>query len=77
MFDFRIINTLDGNQIIDPSLKTPYDSLTPSEFMEYTEMDQQMAYMDRLERKRQKAAEHQRKLAKNPLRKIACMCGII
>lgn len=77
MFQFRIIAIGDGVDIIDRDLQTPYDSLTPSEFMEYTEMDQQMAYMDRLERKQQKAAEHQRKLARNPLRKIACMCGIM
>lgn len=29
MFNFRIITTADGNQIIDRNLKTPYDALTP------------------------------------------------
>lgn len=29
MFNFRIIDTVDGNQIIDRNLKTPYNSLTP------------------------------------------------
>lgn len=76
MFDFRIITDQDGNQIIDPSLKTPYDSLTPSEMVEYIETDKQMAFMDRLLRKRLKE-EHQRKLARNPLRKLACFCGIL
>lgn len=77
MFDFRIINATDGNQIIDPSLKTPYDSLTLSEMIQYIEIDKHMAIMDRMERKRQKAEEHQRKLEKNPLYRIACMCGIM
>lgn len=27
MFNFRIITTADGNQIIDRKLKTPYESL--------------------------------------------------
>ena len=76
MFDFRIITDQDGNQIIDPSLKTPYDSLTPSEMVEYIETDKQMAFMDRLLRKRLKE-EHQRKLERNPLRKFACLCGIL
>ena len=77
MFDFRIITTADGIDIIDRDLRTPYDSLTPSELIEYTEMDKQMAFMDRLERKRRKSEEHQQKLARNFLLRFACFCGII
>lgn len=77
MFQFRIITIDDGVDIIDRDLQTPYDSLTPSEFIEYIELDKQIAYMDRMEAKRHKAAVRQRKLARNPLRKIACFCGIM
>lgn len=77
MFQFRIITIEDGIDIIDRDLQTPYNSLTPWEYAEYTEMDKQMAIMDRLEKKRQKAAEHQRKLVRNLFRKIACLCGIM
>ena len=77
MFNFRIINTADGNQIIDRNLKTPYEALTPTQMMEYTELDNQMAFMDRMERKAKQKVEHVRKLAKNPLYKIACMVGLI
>ena len=35
MFDFRII-TIDGKEIIDNSLKTPFNSLTQSDFEKYT-----------------------------------------
>ena len=35
MFEFRIINIADGNQIIDRSLKTPYKALTPLQMMKY------------------------------------------
>lgn len=41
MFNFRIINLPDGNQIIDPSLKTPYNALTPLQMVEYQEIDAQ------------------------------------
>ncbi len=77
MFDFRIIETPDGNQIIDRNLKTPYNSLTPLQMVEYTEMDTRLAYMDRLERKRREEAERQRKHLRNPFYRLACACGIV
>ena len=45
MFDFRLINTPDGNQIIDTTLKTPYSSLTPIQMVEYTEVDNRLALL--------------------------------
>lgn len=77
MFDFRLFNTPDGNQIIDKTLKTPYESLTPSQMLEYMEVDNQLSFMERMEKKRQREAEQKRKLAKNPLWKLACVCGIV
>lgn len=53
MFNFRIIDTVDGNQIIDKTLCTPYESLTAIQMMEYIEVDNQLAYMDRIEHKLQ------------------------
>jgi len=76
MFNFRIIETADGNQIIDRSLKTPYNALTPLQMVEYMEMDNQLAFMDRIERKAKEKAEHMRKRARNPFYRLACMCGI-
>ena len=66
MFNFRIIDTADGNQIIDRNLKTPYNALTPTQMMEYMEMDSQLSFMDRMERKARAKAERTRKLARNP-----------
>lgn len=77
MFNFRIIETADGNQIIDRNLKTPYNALTPIQMVEYVEMDNRLAYIDRLERKARKEAERQQKRARNPFYKLACMCGMI
>ena len=76
-FNFRIINTPDGNQIIDETLKTPYAALNPVQMVEYTEVDNNLAYMRRLERQKRREAERQRKMSRNPLWKLACMCGIV
>lgn len=76
MFDFRIINTADGNQIIDRKLKTPYSSLTPIQMLEYAEMEDRLAYMDRMEKKARQKAEQIRKVSRNPLYRIACAVGI-
>lgn len=77
MFDFRLFNTPDGNQIIDRTLKTSYESLTPLQMLEYMEVDIQLSSMERLEKKQRREAEQKRKLAKNPLWKLACVCGIV
>lgn len=76
MFNFRLFNTLDGNQVIDKTLKTPYESLTPLQMLEYMEVDNQLSFMERLEKKQKREAERKRKL-KNPIYKIACVCGIM
>lgn len=77
MFEFRIIDTVDGNQIIDRNLKTPYKALTPLLMVEYLEMDNRLAYMDRVERKARAEAERRRKIARNPIYKMACLCGLV
>ena len=77
MFNFRLINTPDGNQIIDFTLKTPYSSITPLQMEEYIEIDNQLAYMERMERKQQREAERQRKISYKLFHKVACACGIM
>lgn len=77
MFDFRIINTEDGNQVIDRTLKTPLNALTPLQILEYNEMDNRLAYMDRMERKAKAEEEHRQKIARNPIYKLAYLCGMI
>ena len=77
MFNFRLINTPDGNQIIDTTLKTPYDSITPVEMLEYMEVDNRLAYMERIEKKQQREAERKRKFTYKLFHKVACICGIM
>ena len=77
MFNFRIIDMANGNQIIDHNLKTPYNALTPLQMVEYVEMEAQLAYMDMMERKARKEADYKRKFTWNLLRRLACFCGLV
>ena len=77
MFNFRLINTPDGNQIIDTTLKTPYDSITPLEMVEYMEVDNRLEYMKRIERKQAREAERKRKFTYKLFHKVACAWGIM
>ena len=76
-FNFRLINTPDGNQIIDETLKTPYTALNPVQMVEYTEVDNNLSYMRRLERQKRRESERQQKMSRNPFWKLACMCDIV
>lgn len=77
MFNFRIIETADGNQVIDPYLNTPYEALTPFQMMEYMEIDAHIARMERMERKKKTIKNNKRKLSHKLLYKVACMVGLI
>ena len=76
MFNFRLINTPDGNQIIDTTLKTPYDSITAVEMMEYMEVDSRLEHMRRMERKQQREAERNQKFTYRINQKDDSMCRI-
>lgn len=76
-FEFRIIDTEDGNQVIDRRQKTYYHQLTPVQMVEYIEMDVKLSIMDRIGRKARAEAEYRRKIAKNPLWRLACFCGLV
>ena len=77
MFEFRLINLSDGNQIIDTTLKTPYDSITAVEMMEYMEVDSRLEHMWRMEREQKREAERKQKFTYKLFNKVACMCGIM
>ena len=76
MFKFRIITCPDGTQIIDSSLKTPFNALTPVQMQEYIEIDTQIAFMERMKRKSKRKSDRKRKFERNPLYKAACMFGL-
>lgn len=77
MFNFRIITCPDGTQIIDPSLKTPYNALTPDQMQEYIEIDTQIAFMERLKRKAKRESDRKRGIKKNLFYKAASMFGLV
>lgn len=76
MFNFRIIICDDGTEIIDRHLKTPYNALTAVQMIEYMEMDNQLELMDRMKRKARKETARRRRIARNPLYRLALVCGL-
>lgn len=77
MFDFKIINLTDGNQVIDRNLKTPYNVLTAVQMVEHIEVDILLTIADRMKREKQREQEHRRRIARNPFYRLACLCGIV
>ena len=76
-FGFRIIVSSNGTEIIDRNKTTLYSELTPLQMMEYTEMDAQLFLMDRMERRAREEMERRRKIYRNPLYRIAVLCGLV
>ena len=77
MFNFRLINLPNGNQIIDEGLKTPYNSLTPVEMVEYKEVEDALYYEEIQKRKHKREAERKQKFLYKLMHKVACVCGMI
>lgn len=77
MFDFRIIDTPDGNQVVRRDLKTPYNALTPLQYIEYTNMEVQLYIADRQKKKFQREEEQRRKFVRNLFIKFAYYCGLV
>lgn len=77
MFNFRIITCPDGTQVIDPSLKTPYSALDPSQMEEYMEISSQIAVMKRMRRREQREEQRRMKRERNPFYKLASVCGLL
>ena len=50
MFNFRIITTAEGLEIIDRTLSTSSDLLNPFELMDYVALEDTLAFMDRKRR---------------------------
>ena len=73
MFDFRIIEGQNGSQVIDTTLKTPFESLTPVQLIDYIEVEEQLLYMKKLKAKQAKQSKRKR----NPLLRLANVFGII
>ena len=76
-FNFRIVKSDDGTEIIDRNRITPMASLTPIALIEYKRTENDLYFMDRQKRKQEREAERKRKFTYKFLHKLACACGII
>lgn len=73
VFNFRIIYGTNGTDIIDQSLSTPYNSLTPKQMQDYIEVDNQLATMATMKR-----IEHRNDRNRSGiLQKMAMALGVI
>ena len=55
-FNFRIIKIANGAEIIDSTLSTPYNSLTPIQMMDYINVENSLYFSER-QKRWQKAVE--------------------
>lgn len=55
-FNFRIIKIANGAEIIDSTLSTPYNSLTPLQMMDYINVENSLYFSER-QKRLQKAIE--------------------
>ena len=76
-FNFRIIKSNNGTEIIDRNRITPIAALTPIALIEYKRTENDLYHMDRQKRKQQREAERKRKLLYRFMHKVACACGIM
>lgn len=76
-FNFRIIDMENGIQVIDESVKTPMDALTPEMQVEYMEMEEQLSFMERIKKSERREAERQRKISQNLFYKVGCLLGLV
>lgn len=49
-FNFRIIKIANGAEIIDSTLSTPYNSLTPLQMMDYINVENSFYFSERQKR---------------------------
>ena len=49
-FNFRIIKTANGAEIIDNTLSTPYSSLTPMQMLDYINVENSLYFAERRKR---------------------------
>lgn len=77
MFNFRIITTAEGLEIIDRTLTTSSDLLNPFELMDYVKLEDTLAFMDRKRRISRKRSRQQKKTCKDPLYRLLGIIGLI
>ena len=76
-FNFRILKSANGVEVIDRNRITPIAALTPCALIEYKRTENDLYFIDRQKRKQEREAERKRKFIYKILHKVACACGIM
>ena len=76
-FNFRIVKSDDGTEIIDQNIITPIAALTPCALIEYKRTENDLYFIDRQKIKEQREAERKQKFTYKLMHKVACACGIM
>ena len=76
-FNFRIVKSANGTEIIDRNRITPMAALAPIALIEYKRTENDLYFMDRQKAKQQREAERKQKLTYKFMHKVACACGIV
>lgn len=76
-FNFRIVKSANGVEVIDRNRITPIAALTPIALIDYKRTENDLYFMDRQKRKQQREAERKRKFIYRFMHKVAGMCGIM
>ena len=50
-FNFRIIKTANGAEVIDSTLSTPYSSLTPMQMLDYINVENSLYFAEKRKRR--------------------------
>lgn len=77
MFEFRIFYTSDGNQIIDETLKTPYNALTPGQMLKYMEVYDKLANKQSVERKKRREIKRENSFFYKLKNKVAYIYNMV
>ncbi len=76
-FNFRIVKSADGTEIIDRNRITPMAALSPCALIEYKRTENDLYFMDRQTAKQQREAERKQKFTYKLFHKVARACGVV
>ena len=76
-FNFRIVKSANGVEIIDRNRITPIAALTPIALIEYKRTENDLYFIDRQKAKQQRETERKWKFIYRFIHKVAGMCGIM
>lgn len=77
MFNFRIINISKDIDVIDKRQTTSENQLSPTELLEYTELENSLYFFERQEKKKRKEENRKETKTHSILASLQTACGIL